>query len=645
MRWNVAAECISVVFLIIIWSYARKGDLLPSLKNRLFQCCFLATFCAMFSNILSTAFLAFPQYVPYQVSWAVTMVYFMATPLMGMAYFYYTTATVYENHEGISKVIGWSCIPGIIYLFLVILNLPCKLLFNIQPDGTYTQGPLIITTYLVFYIYSLAAMAIVLIKHAWIEQNIRRILAMFPFIAMVVIVIQQLCPTILLSGSAATSALLLIYLYLQNKQISFDYLTDIPNRQEFLKMLELMIRKNEKSSFTIIVLSLRGFKQINDTFGQQSGDAFLKAVSAHLHTIIAKQYLFRFSGDEFAILEKNADEEKIRQIIGSIKERMNFPFTVKECSCIIQSAMGVVSYPETADSVEGLINGIEYAVSKAKQDRTRAVYYCGQDMMRELRRRIQIAEILKVKLKNNDFDVFYQPIIDTRNNKFVLAESLLRIPDSPIGAVYPDEFIPIAEETGMIIEMTYQILQKVCCFMNRLLENEIELEGIHVNFSAVQFTQLDLAEKVLTIIEENHTPYSKIKIEITESVLAESAQLVNGFAEEMHKHGVMLGLDDFGTGYSNIVSVMETPLDVIKIDKSLVWSSMAVPKSAGMLRSMTGIFHDMDLKVLAEGVETPEQDKFIKDSGIDFIQGFLYARPMPGEEMLKLLLAEKQGSK
>ena len=109
----------------------------------------------------------------------------------------------------------------------------------------------------------------------------------------------------------------------------------------------------------------------------------------------------------------------------------------------------------------------------------------------------------------------------------------------------------------------------------------------------------------------------------------------------MHKHGVMMGLDDFGTGYSNIVSVMETPLDVIKIDKSLVWSSMTVPKSAGMLRSMTGIFHDMDLKVLAEGVETPEQDQFIKESGIDYIQGFLYARPMPGDDMLKLLQAEK----
>ncbi|WP_242849098.1 EAL domain-containing protein [Robinsoniella sp. KNHs210] len=641
LRWNVAAECISVVFLVIIWSYARKGDLIPSLKNRLFQCCFLATFCAMVSNILSTAALAFPQYVPYQFSWAVTIIYFISTPLMGMAYFFYTTATVYENHKGISKVIGWSSIPGILYLLLAIANLPCKLLFNIMPDGTYTQGPLIITTYLVFYIYSLAAMVIVLIKHSWIEKKIRRILAIFPFIAMIVIVIQQLFPNILLSGSAATSALLLIYLYLQNKQISFDYLTDIPNRQEFLKMLELMIRKNEKTSFTIIVLSLRGFKQINDTFGQQSGDAFLKAVSAYLHTIIEKQYLFRFSGDEFAILEKNTEKEKIYHIIDTLKERMTIPWTVKEYSCIIQSAMGIVSYPQTADSVEGLINGIEYAVSKAKQDRTKAVCYCGQEMMRELRRRIQIAEILKAKLENNDFDVYYQPIVDTRTNKFVLAESLLRIPSSPIGAVYPDEFIPIAEETGMIIEMTYQILAKVCRYINRLLEQGIELDGIHVNFSTVQFTQIDLAEKVLNIIEEHHTPYSKIKIEITESVLAESAQLVIGFAEEMHKHGVMMGLDDFGTGYSNIVSVMETPLDVIKIDKSLVWSSMTVPKSAGMLRSMTGIFHDMDLKVLAEGVETPEQDQFIKESGIDYIQGFLYARPMPGDDMLKLLQADK----
>ena len=145
--------------------------------------------------------------------------------------------------------------------------------------------------------------------------------------------------------------------------------------------------------------------------------------------------------------------------------------------------------------------------------------------MRELRRRIQIAEILKAKLESNDFDVYYQPIVDTRTNKFVLAESLLRIPSSPIGAVYPDEFIPIAEETGMIIEMTYQILAKVCRYINRLMEQGIELDGIHVNFSTVQFTQIDLAEKVLNIIEEHHTPYSKIKIEINDSSRMEANPL------------------------------------------------------------------------------------------------------------------------
>lgn len=296
-------------------------------------------------------------------------------------------------------------------------------------------------------------------------------------------------------------------------------------------------------------------------------------------------------------------------------------------------------YPDSAVSVEGLINGIEYAVYKAKASNSDIPYYCGQEMLEELRRRDKIVEILKDKIKHNSLDVFYQPIMSTKTHKFVLAESLLRIVDSPIGPIFPDEFIPIAEETGMIIEMTYQVLDKVCKFINRLENLGIELEGIHVNFSALQFNQIDLIERMSEIIERNETPYSKIKVEITESVLSKNNHLVIEFAEEMHKRGVLLGLDDFGTGYSNIGSVMDTPLDTVKIDKSIVWASANGMRSEIMLKSMTQIFHQMDLKVVAEGVETEEQNRFSEECEIDLIQGYYFARPMPEEDAIKALMA------
>lgn len=635
MQWNIVAECISGINLIIIWFYSRKSNLVPSLRNRLFQFCFLVTFCAMSFNIASTIMIAYPDKFPYLLNWLVTTVYFVATPLMGMAYFFYTLATVFENRGNPPKILAWTALPGGIYFLLVLWNPFSKVLFSISKEGAYTRGPLISLTYVIFYLYGVAAMVAVVVWRKYMERAIRRILAIFPMIALVVIVVQQLYPTVILSGSAATCALLIIYLYLQNKQNSVDYLTGLPNRQEFLKMMELLIGRSKY--FNITVLSLRGFKRINDTYGQHTGDLLLQEIASYLKGISEPHCLYRFSGDEFAILSYGPLDAGIGTKVEKLEQRMQQAWTWGENNCVVPAVIGVVGYPECANTVEDLISGIEYSVSMAKGASGTNVYFCGPEMLDSLHRRRKIVEILEENLKNNSFSVFYQPIISTSTGKYTVAESLLRIPDSPIGPLYPNEFIPIAEETGMIVEITYQILDKVCGFINRLSRENIEFDGVHVNFSGRQFSQIGLAEKVAEIIEKNHTPFSRIKIEITESILAENAEAVEEFSLEMQKRGVLIELDDFGTGYSNIVSVMNTPLDTVKLDKSLIWSAMEKRETAAMVKSLSIVFHEMGLQVLAEGVENEEQETFVKSCGIDYIQGFYFSRPLPEEEAFSFI--------
>lgn len=635
MHWNIAAECISIVILFIIWVYSRKGNLVPSLKNRLFQMCFLITFCAMGFNIMSTILLTYEERSLCALTWVVTTIYFAATPLMGLAYFYYTVATVFENQGNSLRVMVWTGWPGCVYLIMVLFNPITKVLFNIDSMGCYTQGPLVFVTYIIFYIYCLAAVVLVVIKRNQVEPAIRRILAAFPLIAMIVIIVQQLWPEIILSGSAATCALLIIYLYIQNKQNSTDYLTGLPNRQEFLKMVELQIRHNNR--FTITVLSLRGFKRVNDTYGQHMGDEFLKIIGNYLAERTPIHCLYRYGGDEFAILTWGKKKEDVKEMIDKVAKRMGETWSAGKNTCMIPAVIGVVDYPDSADTVEGLINGIEYAVSRAKETQENGVYYCGQEMMAAVRRRADIVSILEENLKTDSFSVYYQPIMSTATGRYTVAESLLRIPESPLGPLYPNEFIPIAEETGLIVDITYQVLDKVCRFINRLSDLGIELEGVHVNFSRQQFSQLGLAERIEEIIRKNGTPFSKIKIEITESTLAENSDVVVEFAKRMQRQGVLIELDDFGTGYSNIVSVMNTPLDTIKLDKSLIWSAMEHEESAVMVQSLTTVFHEMGLMVLAEGVETEEQADYVRQSGIDLIQGFLYSKPLPEEEAAAFL--------
>lgn len=639
MRWNIAPESISLVILTIIWIYSRKGSHLPTLRNRIFQGCLLVTFSAMLTNIMSTLMIYQYQIVPLWMNWTVTSVYFILTPLMGMVYFFYVVSIVYVDSPKQGWVLKVGSVPGIIYILMVLMNPFNNVLFDISLERGYVRGPLIWTTYAIFYAYCIASIVVTADKHKYIDRKTIRILSVFPVIALLVIIVQQLFPDIILSGSAATCALLIIYLHLQNKQISLDYLTNVPNRQELLDMLGLRLKRYPDREFTLLVMSIREFRQINNACGQHKGDQFLKAVSSFLTEVGPAGNVYRFSGDEFALLFIDESNEQIEKCVRQILERMKKTWHIEDYQFVLPIVMGIIRHCEPKETLESIISAIEYAVFQAKSGKCGQVCYCDEKMRGQLERKRQIIKILKEKLKDESFEMFYQPIFSVKEEKFLYAESLMRMNDTPIGPIYPDEFIPIAEETGLIIDITYVILDKVCKFINRLREKGIEIECIHVNFSGAQFSQPNLALRVLNIIEENHTPSSSIKIEFTESTLAESTKVVNEFAMEMEQHGIDMGLDDFGTGYSNFATVIRIPFGTVKLDRSLVIAAMDNKTSALAIKNMVRTFRDLGMRVVMEGVETEEQKQKMIEFGVDQIQGYYYSRPLSGDDMERFMIA------
>lgn len=644
MRWNIAAESISLVMLGIIWVYARKGSHLPTLKNKIFQWCLLVTFSAILTNILSTIMIYQYEYIPIWLTWIVTSVYFVLTPLMGLTYFLYTVSVIYTDMDQAKKVIGIGLIPGAGYTLLILVNPFTRNIFDINSQNGYSRGSWVFTTYLVFYIYCLASIVVTVCNRKKIEAEIYGILAAFPVLAVLVIFVQQLYPDVILSGSAATCALLIIYLHLQNKQISLDYLTNIPNRQELLNMIGLTIKKAPDKEFYLLVVSLRDFRQINNTCGQQKGDVFLKEVSQFLCRTGPAGNVYRFSGDEFALLFLQPDKYELTQCIARIQERMSGPWQVDEYRFVLPAVMGIFYHTGDEDTLEKIINSVECAVARAKEGKHGQVCYCDRAMLEKLERRRRIIQILKQQLTEPDFEMYYQPIYSVKSGEFLYAESLMRIPKSPIGPIYPSEFIPIAEETGLIVDITYIMLDKVCKFINRLIETGIEVGAVHVNFSGIQFSRPDLADRVLEIVQKNETPMPALEIEFTESTLAESTQVVTDFALQMLERGIKMGLDDFGTGYSNIATVIHIPFGTVKLDKSLVYAAMNSQKSALAIRNLTRTFKALGMKVIAEGVENEEQKNMVVEFGADQIQGFYYARPMPEDETLEFML-QKAGER
>ena len=636
LYWNIIPECISIIILLIIWSYSRKGSNLPTLTNQLFQACFLVTFLAISTNILSTCMLTYTQIFPIWMIELVTTIYFIFTPLMGMIYFLYSSTLIY-NHTKLSKIMWLGTLPGLIYILIVLSNPFSHILFSLSSEGVYNQGSFIFITYLLFYLYCLFCLIIVIINKKKINYHIYKILSVFPLIAVAVIVIQQIYPNIILSGTAATMALLIIYLHLQNKQLTLDSLTNLPNRSELFQMMEILIEKYGHDPFVLLVISLRDFKKINESYGHAMGNELLVKFSEFLSSIAPLNSVYRFNGDEFAILIQHEQRHLVKQIIDLLDKKTISPWIIQDYSFYVSTVAGVATYPQSATTAEKILNAVEYAVIQAKRDSSKQVHYCDENIMNSINRRERIIEILKDKIAKQSFELYYQPIIDLKTGKYDFAESLVRIPNSSLGPLYPNEFIPIAEETCLIIEITYQILEKACEFINHLSKENIHIKSVHVNFSAYQFNESNLSNKVIEIIESHHIPLSKIKIEFTESTIAKNVEVVTHFANYVAQKGIRMGLDDFGTGYSNIATVIGIPFGTIKLDRSLILAAMDNEKSAGLVKNITRSFQDLGCSVVAEGVETKEQNQFVKDCQIDFVQGFYYAKPMPEKDVIEFL--------
>lgn len=639
MVWDLTAECIAAIIVCIIIVYSKEDNMVPSLKNKVFQGCLLITFCSIVTNIISTLMIYNYTVVPMVLIWLVTMVYFMATPLMGVMFLFYTAAIVLEEKPLVAKRIMLIFgIPFFFYMGVVLTNPWTKLLFDLDHITGYSRGEWISSTYVIFYIYCLLCLLVVIWKRKEVDRSIGRILVAFPVIAILVIFAQQILVDSILTGTAASFALLIIYLYFQNKQITMDILTGTANRQAFLKVLELKLKQPKNWHGTLIVVSLKDFKRTNDNFGQHNGDELLVKISTFLKATVRYSQLYRYSGDEFVIILENEPMRMVEKVIAQIEARFALPWQVGIYSCHLRAAIGVASIPEVLDNVGDIINGIEYGVSQAKAQGCVSAVFCTKDMLNDIKRKNAIAKILREVLEQKALTVYLQPIWSTHKNRFVGAEALSRLEDPILGFIPPDEFIAIAEETGLIIDLGYQVLEKVCAFMESYLDLGKGIENISVNLSAVQFSQADLAKRLKDIIEGYHLPLDKIKFELTESLVVNNYEAVKGLMSEMQAEGVQFAMDDFGTGYSNIASVIDLPFDTIKFDKSLVWASVENERSSILVGGMTRIIKEIGISVLSEGIEDEPQRKMVTDWGCELIQGYYYAKPLTMAQALPLLL-------
>jgi diguanylate cyclase (GGDEF)-like protein/PAS domain S-box-containing protein len=425
------------------------------------------------------------------------------------------------------------------------------------------------------------------------------------------------------------------------RQANHDSLTGLPNRNLLWDRIDSACARAQRyDSFAAVAfLDLDNFKVVNDSLGHTLGDHLLRAVAARLQSALrATDTVARQGGDEFLlVLSDQKGEQQVAGELQRIVQSFAKPFSVEGRDVFITASIGAALYPQDAKDPESLIKSAELAMYRAKDSGRNVYQLYTTEMQTRVTERLALESRLRQALARGEFELHYQPQVDLRSNRIFGCEALIRWKQPELGMVSPAKYIPLAEETGLIVPIGEWVLRTACRQCKAWLDAGLPKVTVAVNISARQFREKNLFQLVAAILAETGLAPGQLELEVTESVIMHDAQQVIASLQAFRDMGVRLSVDDFGTGYSSLSYLKRFPVDRLKIDQSFVRDLSTDADDVAIAQAIITLGHTLNLRVIAEGVETPEQLAFLRRNQCDEIQGYLFGKPMPAEEFGKLL--------
>ena len=421
-----------------------------------------------------------------------------------------------------------------------------------------------------------------------------------------------------------------------------DPLSGLPNRLLFgqtldgaLMRLDDQIRAGEQEEgFALMFLDLDRFKEVNDAHGHQAGDALIQEVAKRLRELLAPgDTLARFGGDEFAVLQNGVgSDEDARMLAARILHALSEAFSIGSNSVNVGVSIGIALAPRDSRDRETLMRMADTALYEAKSEGRNRCSFFHREMEDALQMRKVVADDLRRAIAENELTIHYQPIFSADGRNVVSLEALVRWPHPTKGMISPAKFVPLAEQSGLVIPLGEWVVRRVC-------EDGKRWPGVKiaVNVSPIQFRQRDFVESVISVVEETGFDPSRLELELTEGVVVEDADAAEHVMAQLRDYGFPLALDDFGTGYSSLIYLRRFAFDKIKIDRSFLESLDEMGESAILVHSIVHLGRALGLTVTAEGVETPEQHRFLMALGCHEMQGFLFSRPICADDVDALI--------
>jgi diguanylate cyclase len=431
-----------------------------------------------------------------------------------------------------------------------------------------------------------------------------------------------------------------------NHLIHHDHLTNLPN-QMALREAFVRVKPTDTSNeqlVTLLSVGLDRFNQITDNLGHAVGDLLIKAVAERLTACVGNQdVVVRLNSDRFAIISATIEHKKdAGNLAQTILENLSQTFTLAGQEIFITASLGIALYPRDGIKIEDLLNHANTAMTKASQQGGDQYQFYSPAFNVGSSDRLSLQTELRHALEREELQVYYQPQVDLKTGEIVGAEALVRWLHPERGLVSPDKFIPIAEETGLIIPIGEWVLQTACKQTKVWQNSGFPSFQVAVNLSSRQFSQIDLRKQLVEILMETGLDPKYIELELTESMLVQNTEVAIRRLNALKSLGVKIAIDDFGTGYSSLSYLQQFPFDILKIDRCFIQNITENPNNAAITKAIIEMAKSLNLKLIAEGVETTEELSFICRHGCDVMQGYLFSRPLPIHEFSQLLKTGKR---
>ncbi len=629
-----------IIFIIAITGLLTDNSIISARYKGLKQMYFLALISNIFT-ILSLITTNYYQFFPVSVTNFFKANYFVLSPMLALFYFVFSISIVYDtmDYHIFFKTYFWVFIPYLLYTLVIATNPIHNLVFEISAEFGYIKQPLNRISYFIAFFY-LVILIIFILKHRKSpRKNILFIVLLNFSLSTAIFSFQIFFPFVQLSSLSCLTGLLIVHFYVLSVSKSSDPLTEINNRQTLTNHL-VQLKKN-KTHYSLAVFSIRNFKSVNERYGLDVGDRILKDITQRLHDILPSKRLYRYSGDEFAYLCTDAKEENFNELLFDINKKLAEPFDIPDGTLTLDTIYARVDYPLFGENVKEIVSAIDYSISTLKKNSGETDFFYDPAVRDKMKRRHYIIDRLKDAEANDGFDVHYQPIYNSTSGSFAMAEALIRLKPSDDPFLSPGEFIPIAEEVGLVSKLTYIVLEKLCRDFRSLIDtygDSLPLKSISINFPYVHFLKRNTADEVCEILSRHNISPDMVKLELTERTLVSDTGATKDIMDDFLSRGFEFELDDFGVEYSNLSMFFNIPVKIIKFDRSLVYATTSDDTRRAFFLHLIKAIKEMGIQVVMEGVEERELLDYLISCGCDYIQGYVFTKPLLKDEFAKFLI-------